>query len=184
MAETIIVARLNDRVQPIHRGELYEDPLDGWLQERRWGEVSGGGSQLGSEGEIQYCEIEIALTSADPAVLDAIAAKLEELGAPKGSAVLGSAGDERSLGVTEGLAVYLNGTDLPPATYQNSDVNVVYRELNRLLEGEGKIHSYWQGPRETALYMYGASFPRMQAAISGFLSSYPLCERARVVQIA
>jgi hypothetical protein len=32
--------------------------------------------------------------------------------------------------------------------------------------------------------MYGPSFEAMQTALAGFLASYPLCERARVVQVA
>jgi len=181
----LIIARLNDRAQPMDRGELYEDPLHAVLQSQRWGEVSGGGSQLASSGEIAYCEVEIGLVAVSPAVLDGIIAELERCGAPKGSVLRGEAlGGERPFGGTEGLAVYLNGTDLPDATYRDSDVNFVFSEFNRLLHGQGKIHSYWQGPTETALYMYGASFEGMRAALTPFLQSYPLCERARVVQVA
>jgi hypothetical protein len=49
---------------------------------------------------------------------------------------------------------------------------------------DGGVHSYWQGPTETALYVYGRKASEMQAALQPFLDSYPLCARARVVQIA
>jgi hypothetical protein len=62
-------------------------------------------------------------------------------------------------------------------------VNHVFDELNRLLDGIGSVHSYWEGPTETALYAYGTSFEAMRDAI-GELLQYPLCEKARVVQIA
>ncbi|MFP3489095.1 hypothetical protein R0K20_15960, partial [Staphylococcus sp. SIMBA_130] len=39
-----IVATLNARIQPIHRGEIYEDPLEEILSEASIGEVSGGGT--------------------------------------------------------------------------------------------------------------------------------------------
>jgi hypothetical protein len=182
---SLVIARLNDRAQPMDRGELYEDPLHALLQSRGWGEVSGGGSQLASSGEIAYCEVEIGLHGDSPAALEGIIAELERCGAPKGSLLRGAGiGADRPFGVTEGLAVYLNGTDLPDATYRDSDVNFVFSEFNRLLQGQGKIHSYWQGPTETALYMYGTSFEGMRAALAPFLDSYPLCERARVVQVA
>ena len=185
MPGKIIVAQLNARVQPMDRGKLYEDPLHAVLQKRGWGQVSGGGSQLSSTGEIAHCDIEIALKVETPDVVDAIIAELERLGAPKGSLLRStSSGNDRPFGVAEGLAVYLNGTDLPASTYQTSDVNFVYSEFNRLLQGLGKICSHWQGPRETALYMYGKSFNEMHAALAAFLSSYALCERARVVQVA
>jgi hypothetical protein len=32
--------------------------------------------------------------------------------------------------------------------------------------------------------MYGKSFATMKDRLAGFLGSYPLCQRARVVQIA
>jgi hypothetical protein len=48
-----IVARLNDRAQPLDRGELYEDPLDEILKTHDIGEVTGGGTQLGEAGEIR-----------------------------------------------------------------------------------------------------------------------------------
>jgi hypothetical protein len=181
----VVIAKLNDRAQPMDRGELYEDPLQALLQTHGWGEVTGGGSQLDSSGEIEYCEVEISLLAVSPAVLDGVTAELDRCGAPKGSALRGSAiGADRPFGATEGLAVYLNGTDLPDSTYRDCDVNVVFDEFNRLLQGQGKIHSYWQGPTETALYMYGTSFQGMRAALTPFLATYPLCERARVVQVA
>ena len=74
--------------------------------------------------------------------------------------------------------------ELPEATYQSCDSNFVYGELDRLLEGEGRVLSYWQGPTETAFYMYGNSFEEMKRSIAGFLASYPLCERCRVLQVA
>jgi hypothetical protein len=110
---------------------------------------------------------------------------LERLGAPKGSKLIcGEQGEEIPFGRTEGLAVYLNGTDLPQEVYENSDVNHVFEEFNRLLEGEGQIHSYWEGPEETALYMYGSSFAAMKSLLAEFIESYPLCQRARIVQVA
>jgi hypothetical protein len=180
----LVVARLNDRAQPIDRGERYEDPLDAFLKANGLGEVSGGGTQLRETGEIEYCEVEIALASVAPEVLDSVAAQLQSAGAPKGSSLVLADGTERSIGLCEGLAVYLNGTDLPDQVYQDCDVNVVYSEFNRLLEGQGAVHSHWQGPTETALYMYGPSYHTMHAALAEFLATYPLCARARVVQVA
>jgi hypothetical protein len=181
----LVIARLNDRAQPMDRGELYEDPLHALLQNQGWGGVTGGGSQLASSGEIEYCEVEIALATESPQVLDRIIAELERCGAPRGSGLRGEGiGSERPFGASEGLAVYLNGTDLPDETYRDCDVNFVFDEFNRLLAGQGKIHSYWQGPTETALYLYGTSFEDMRVALAPFLDSYPLCQRARVVQVA
>ena len=181
----IVVARLNDRAQPLDRGELYEDPLDHVLKRAGLGAVTGGGTLLGANGEIELCEVEIELEEVTPKSLELVTALLERLGAPKGSQLVVDGGArEIPFGATEGLGVYLNGTDLPDEVYRTSDVNVVYEEFGRRLEGIGKVHSHWQGPTETALYMYGNSYEAMTQALADFLASYPLCDRARLVRIA
>jgi hypothetical protein len=63
-------------------------------------------------------------------------------------------------------------------------VNEVYGEINRLLGERGSIQGHWQGPTETALYLYGMSADEMRNLIARYLSAYPLCQRARVVKIA
>ena len=183
-ARQLVIARLNDRAQPMDRGALYEDPLDAFLKANGLGEVSGGGTQLLETGEIEYCEVELQLTSTAPEVLAAVAEQLQAAGAPKGSTLVQPDGTELPFGQGEGLAVYLNGTDLPDETYRDGDVNFVYSEFNRLLDGQGAVHSHWEGPTETALYMYGASYHAMRTLLAGFIASYPLCARARVVQVA
>jgi hypothetical protein len=182
---TLVIARLNDRAQPIDRGELYEDPLDDVLRKRRAGSVTGGGTQLTEGSEIEFCEIEIEVREPATESIALIKQTLEELGAPKGSRLCRETqGEELPFGVNEGLAVYLNGTDLPDEVYAECDSNFVFSEFNRLLGADGKVHSHWQGPTETALYIYGPSFETMKRRLASFLSSYPLCQRARVVQIA
>lgn len=180
-----VVARLNDRAQPIHRGEIYEDPLNEALQEHGFGEVTGGGTMLGVDKEIEYCDVEIQVVKTSDEGLALISGTLERLGAPKGSKlIVESDGREIPFGVNEGLAVYLNGTDLPDSVYAECDSNVVFAEFGRLLADAGSIHSWWQGPRETAFYLYGPSFDAMKALILPFVDSYPLCQRARLEKIA
>jgi hypothetical protein len=184
-AATLIVARLNDRAQPLDRGELYEDPLDAVLQKHRAGSITGGGTMLAENGEIDFCEIEIEIHEPVAERIALVKKTLEELGAPKGSVLeLLAQGDEVPFGINEGLAVYLNGTDLPDEVYAECDVDFIESEFVRLLGSDGKIHSFWQGPEETALYLYGPSFETMKSRIAAFLASYPLCQKARVEKIA
>ncbi|HWV09054.1 MAG TPA: hypothetical protein VN156_05900, partial [Pseudomonas sp.] len=84
----------------------------------------------------------------------------------------------------EGLAIYLNGTDLEKTVYEECDSNVVYSELDRLTEGNGRVYSYWQGPTETAFYLYGNSFTEMKHLITELVDTYPLCHKCRIEQIA
>ena len=180
-----ITVQLNDRAQPLDRGDLYEDPLNALLLKSGLGEVTGGGTQLGDSGEIASCDVEVRLNQLSEDSLRVLRLALEKLGAPKGSRLLIAPDREPiAFGAMEGLAVYLNGTDLSDATYRECDSNIVYSEFNRLLEGEGSVHSHWQGQTETALYVYGNSFEAMKRLLSPFIESYPLCEKARLVRIA
>lgn len=180
-----LVAQLNARLQPMHRGEFFEDPLDVELKKSQLGEVSGGGTLQTPGGEIEYCDIEIELSRDPSAAERLVISTLEALGAPKGSKLHVEGKDRKvPFGTSEGLAVYLNGTDLPDEVYKECDSNFVYSEFDHLLEGEGRVLSYWQGPTETAFYAYGRSFETMHHRLAEFLATYPLCQRCRVVQVA
>jgi hypothetical protein len=181
----MVIARLNVRAQPLDRGEVFEDPLEEILQASGAGTVTGGGTMLGEDGEIEFCDLEITLPAATDAAIGALRRALEGLGAPKGSTLIWNDGaNELAFGSCEGLAVYLNGTDLPDAVYETCDLNVVYEEFGKLVGSAGRVVSHWQGPQETALYLYGPSADAMLAHIRPFLDSYPLCQKARVVKLA
>ena len=180
-----LVAQLNCRIQPMHRGEFFEDPLDEKLKKEGLGEVSGGGTLQSKSGESEYCDIEIQLAKNDSSAPARVIEILQELGAPNGSKLhIESSKTQIGFGVSEGLAIYLNGTDLLSETYKTCDSNFVYEELDRLVSPKGRVLSYWQGPTETAFYLYGDSFTSMRAAIENFVASYPLCQKARIEQIA
>jgi len=184
-APEMVIVQLNARLQPLHRGEFFEDPLDAKLKSDGLGEVSGGGTMQEASGESEYCDIELMMPDTSEAAIAKLIAVLEFLGAPKGSKLqLANSQAQREFGRAEGIAVYLNGTDLPESTYKTCDSNFVYSELGRLLDGKGRVLSYWQGPTETALYLYGSSCDEMKQRIAGFISTYPLCEKCRIVQVA
>ncbi|MCM5507549.1 hypothetical protein [Vibrio sp. SCSIO 43169] len=180
-----IVATINARIQPMHRAEIYEDLLDEVLSKNSIGEVSGGGTLQSQSGEIEHCDVEIQVNNSNEETVEVIRASLENLGVPKGSKLkVEATNSEIEFGTLEGLAIYLNGTDLDSEVYENSDSNYVYSELDRLTQGIGKVYSYWQGPKETAFYLYGTSFAQMKSQISGLVNSYPLCQKCRIEKIA
>jgi hypothetical protein len=172
---------------PLVRGERFEEPLQLALEENGYGEVGGGGTLQASEGgEIVYCGIDVDLFDLDrgvPFVCDFLA----RLGAPRGSKLtytLNEVNNEISFGTNEGVGVYLNGTDLPAEVYKNAKVDVVFENFEKLLGDRGEIWGHWRGPTEFALYLYGPSAQEMKARIAPFIAEYPLCQRARVVDIA
>ena len=181
-----VVARLNARVQPLARGDYFEDPLQDALEEAGAGEVTGGGTQLADEpAGIAFCDLEISLPKYSDDAINLIQRRLSELGAPKGSKlIIESTCKEIPFGAAEGLALFLNGTDLPDEVYEKSDVNHVVEEGDRLLGDAGEMRGHWQGSQETALSFYGASYEQMKTAIDPFVASYPLCEKERIERIA
>src|SRR5262245_58912132 len=181
--ETILAyAKLNARIMPLDRGDRYEDPLIEALAENGYGEVTGGGTGQSEHGEISYCGIDIDRRDVErgvPFSCEFLSAR----GAPRGSALEYEHNVERveaPFGFMEGLAIYLNGTDLPDEVYQTCDVNELFDEINGLLGDRGEILGHWQGPRETALYIYGYSADEMKSLIAEPLANYPLCQKARV----
>lgn len=174
--------KLNARLQPEHRLQLFEDPLDAMLEGAGIGEIMGGGTALSEEGEVEHGDLEILLH--DAAALPNLIEALEQLGAPNGSLIQREGEADLPFGTTEGLGLYLNGTDLPDEVYEQCDSNYVFDQIVERIDGHGEICSWWQGPSETALYLYGASFDTMAERIADLLASYPLCQGARVVQIA
>lgn len=180
-----VVVTINARIQPMHRVEIYEDPLDEILAQGAVGEVSGGGTLQSQSGEIEYCDVEIQVNNSSDETVELIKSSLEKIGVPKGSKIRVEATDsEIEFGTLEGLAIYLNGTDLEAEVYENSDSNHVYSELDRLTQGVGKVFSYWQGSTDTAFYLYGSSFSQMKTLISELVDNYPLCQKCRIEQIA
>ena len=181
-----VTAQLNHLIMPIDRGERYEDPLEEALSIEGLGHTDGGGTMQQKSGEIEYIDVEIALTEKEKGIPFVIS-KLEEMGAPKGSILKIHDTDpstEIPFGKAEGLGIYLDGVNLPDEVYKTSDVNVVIDELNKRIEGIGEMQSYWQGNTETALYFYGDDQKRMLELMKDFLDSYPLCEGARIIQLA
>lgn len=179
-----VTIQLNAKIMPLDRGRIFQDPLSAALEAAHLGRSEDGGTLTSKEGEILYCDLEVDLYENTERAYEFVRQIIESLGAPKGSKLHVSRDDVRPIGISEGLGVYLNGTDLPADVYANCDSNSVRDELGRLLEGEGQVVGYWQGPKETAFYMYGSSVAEMQRRIADFLATYPLCQRCRVVQIA
>ena len=79
-------------LQPLERGELFEDPLQEALEREKVGTITGGGSQLSApdeEGsrEVEFCGIDVDLY--DPGKgLALLRRELVRLEAPRGTLLL------------------------------------------------------------------------------------------------
>ncbi|HEY0696853.1 MAG TPA: hypothetical protein VGD43_03480 [Micromonospora sp.] len=181
---TLVMIHLNARLRPLDRGDHYEDPLLEALEQRAPGsDVVGGGTLLSGEGEPASADIELDLTGDVEAGVALVVDTLEAAGAPQGSTVRVGDADPVPFGASEGLGLYLNGTDLPAEVYATNDVNDLIAQLLDALGDAGGMQSWWHGPRELALYLYGPSSDRMRELIAPVLASHPLAERSRLVPL-
>ena len=182
-----ITLNLNARLQPMHRGDL-EDALDELLDKSDIGFVDGGGTLMSPSGEVKSCDIQLDLNDDSEETIAELESIIDALGVPKGSKLLWTRADdetiERPVGRLEGMALYLNGTDLPEEVYENSDINYVIEQLESRMDGIGRLYSWWEGSENTALYFYGESYEKMSAAIQDFIAEYPLCRKCVVERIA
>ena len=178
-----LTLQLNARLMPLDRGVLFEEPLDYMLKKLDIGEVDGGGTFQESSGELKSCDIEIYIHKKADANFNELYDFIMYIGVPKGSFLI-SKDSKKEIGNLEGMALYLNGTDLDDEIYKACDVNYVVSEIIEILGSEYKYYSYWQGSNETALYFYGQSFDKMRNLIIPFIETYPLCKKNRLVQIA
>ena len=174
-----LTARLYEHVEPLDRGIRYEDVLDAALREANLGEVTGGGSQLGALGEIEFVDIEIRvndLEDALPVIVDA----LERSGAPVGSQVLGTQDGTREFGKQQSVAVYLDGITLPDEVYADLDFDDLVDKLTTAA-GADSYHGCWQGAEETGLFFFGASAEAIFSRLEAVLQQVPIGQNARVV---
>ncbi len=181
-----VYAKLNARVMPMTRGDQFEDPLADALEQAGLGAVTGGGTMQSVDGEIDYCGIDLELVNLEKAV-PFVCKLLAKMGAPSGSKLQYTVNKrqvEVSFGEAQGLAIYLNGTDLPATVYKECDINDIIKTIKKLLGKAGSLLGYWQGPKETALYFYGSSFETMKKRIAAFVAENPLCQKSRLVRIA
>jgi hypothetical protein len=177
----LVLARVYEHIEPIDRGDRYEDPLQATLEKMGIGRVTGGGSQLNELGEIAYADVEIELANIDEAV-GIVAEALEIAGAPQGSELI-QASDGRMLrefGKLQCLAIYLDGTSLPDEVYANLDFEAVVAAIGAAAGGNS-YRGPWQGPQETGVFLFGPDAEAMFARVEPVLRRLPIGQNARVV---
>jgi hypothetical protein len=84
--EHLFYIRIPASIQPLGRGERFEDPLQRVLNAASMGEVAGGGSQLGDDDTILYCGLDVIVRNRDEG-LRLIRRMMRELDAPAGTVI-------------------------------------------------------------------------------------------------
>jgi hypothetical protein len=179
-----VYAKMWEAIQPIARGERYEDPLQAVLEPGALGEVSGGGSSIDKEHGIDYVGVDIDLASLES--LDLVRRVLEQAGAPKGSELQFERGGEShviTFGVTERVTIWLDGITLSDDVYERFSTDELAEQIEAAMafDSTAEIRGSWQGPRETSIYIHGADAERLFRAIEPVLLANPACQNARVI---
>jgi hypothetical protein len=89
-----VFAKIMDPVGPMERGDKYEEPLDRDLEAQGLGMVTGGGTQMGKDGGIEWVGIDIDLADLDRGI-EFTRHRLRELGAPAGSVLEYRIGEQK-----------------------------------------------------------------------------------------
>ena len=84
--EHMFYVRIPASVEPLKRGELFEDPLQQALAHAALGEVTGGGSQLAENDSIAYCGVDVVVNDRLRG-LELIRSTLRQLQVPVGTVI-------------------------------------------------------------------------------------------------
>lgn len=177
----LVIARILEYIEPLDRGDRYEDPLDKQLHEYAVGEVAGGGSQLDENGGIVFVDIELHLKDRD-AALELCKLALEFLGAPKGSQFIYYEGEQElkmPFGTTEGVALVLDGVNLPQEVYEKFGLDELMAALQPVLaDGIGEFHACRTLNEVTEVYFYGPSADQLMEVLAPVQQTFPLCQNS------
>ena len=175
-----VVLELNARLQPLHRGEIFEDMFEEMFERYGIGEITGAGTFQMATGEIEKCDISMSVYSDKLNPFLSLIKRIDII--PIGSKLIIN-GEETPIGMARGMAIYLNGTELDAEVYKNNDVNLLIEQLDKALNNIAHRLSHWEGPAETALYYYGKDYIKMKKAILPVLKKHPLGQKSRSVKI-
>ena len=84
--EFFFYIRIPESLQPVARGDRYEDPLQQALSDEDIGGVTGGGSQLGEGTSIEYCGIDVVVRERVRGLM-LIRSVMQKLGAPSATLI-------------------------------------------------------------------------------------------------
>jgi hypothetical protein len=176
----VVNVHLNGRFLPLARQPFADLLIEAMQRYSIVAQEVGGGTQLSVGGEPTSCDIEFEVDHFD-ATVPSFLALLNRLPMPRGSHMSVNGSVVSRFGWTEGVALYLNGTDLPDGVYADNDVNVLIDNLASALADAVTNMAFWEGPRETAIYLYGRSAATIVQRLRPAIASEPLAQSSRVV---
>ena len=84
---TAFYIKIPEAVQPIERGEKYEEPLWDEFEKDNSGEIIGGGTMMDTDKNIEYCGIDVTVADVEKG-LEIMRRVLIKQGAPEGTLLI------------------------------------------------------------------------------------------------
>jgi hypothetical protein len=78
--------RIPGDIQPIERGDRFEDPLEAALHEAALGSVTGGGSQMGEGTRVEYCGLDVIVSDRSRGI-ELIRRVMQSIGCPQAAVI-------------------------------------------------------------------------------------------------
>ena len=88
--------KIPEQIGPEERSKKYEAPINELLSQHQLGEVSGGGTMLTKEKQIEYVGVDVDVTDPEKAI-PLLVVKLKEIGVPKGTVIEQQEPKERTI---------------------------------------------------------------------------------------
>ncbi len=151
----MIILQVNDMCRPIARGELYEEPLEEFLESNGFGEVTGSGTALQENNDPWYCEVELSINNESNSVITELIKEIERIGVPKGSRLIFEDQQEILIGILEGVVVNLNYTEAPESVLDETDFKALWDGIANAVEPYGVYHDDVNRNGKTTIYYYG-----------------------------
>jgi hypothetical protein len=84
---TAFYIKIPEAVRPIERGERYEEPLWDEFEKDNSGEITGGGTMMDTDKNIEYCGIDVTVADVEKG-LEIMRMVLIKQGAPEGTLLI------------------------------------------------------------------------------------------------
>ena len=178
-----VTVRIQARLQDDQRAEVIDALFEALLARvSPPSRVTGSELVVGVHGEPRAVLAHLEVAPVDAERVVAAFLDLED-GLPQGSRVEIN-GASAPFGRLQGLAVYLNGTQLDADAYTQGDLQATVDALTLAAGDAGTLWSHWMGPAETALYFYGGDAALLRTRLEAAAPGLPLLERCRFVAVA
>ncbi|RKR74663.1 hypothetical protein [Frondihabitans australicus] len=186
----VIDVHLNARLQPMHRGDRFEDPVVAALESAglRSG-VLDAGTAFTRGMRIVSCDVSfgVPIDQADEGLFQ-IKKALRAIGTPRGSTITMYSNELDPIGSLYGVALRVPLVDAVDFTddrniEHNRELDALMIRIDSALGDDGSVWS-WHVHRGSDVFVYGDSRGRLHEVLESLIASDPLLAGATLTDVA